>query len=122
MESRYRPMVRYADGRYRKSVLRHTTIEETLQGLYEPVSDLWWATLREPTRRRLLKMLGCNEAGVVVYARRPDFKYGYEDVWLDALHLHQRCDLSTMDAGKVNMKECCLCFVPAEDTPQWYQA
>lgn len=121
MDSRYRPVVRYADGRYRKSVLRHATIEETLQGLYEPISDVWWASLRETTRKHLLKMVQCKQTGAVVYTRRPDFDHKYEDVWLDALNLNQRCDLSTMDAGRVNLKECCLCFVPVEDTIQQYQ-
>lgn len=121
MDSRYRPVVRYADGRYRKSVLRHTTIEDTLQGLYEPVSDVWWASLKSPMRKRLLSIAKCASEGVVVYARRHDFEHGYEDVWLDALCLNQRCDLSTMDVASVNLKECCICFVPEEDTPQWYQ-
>lgn len=72
MESRYRPMVRYADGRYRRSILKNTTIEETLQGLYEPVSDVWWASLRHQQRKRLLSLCKCTAPGVVVYARRPD--------------------------------------------------
>ena len=120
MESRYRPMVRYADGRYRKSVLRHATIEETLQGLYEPVCDVWWASLSHQRRARIIRLLNCKEVGVVVYTRRPDARFGYEDIWLDALNLHQRCELSTLDVASINLNDSCLCFVPAVDTQDWY--
>lgn len=120
MESRFRPMVRYADGRCQKSILKHATIEETLMGLYEPVSDVWWASLREKQRQRILMLSNCKGPGVVVYTRRPDPSHGYEDVWLDALDLYQRCELSTMNVGAINLRNCCLCFVPVEDTQDRY--
>lgn len=114
--------VTYADGRRRFSVLRVVTLEESLQGDYRPVSDIWWASLEETYRQSLLKGLSFSESDVLLYAHRPTYDGQEEDVWLDARSLFHRYTLDTMVAGELDLKAHCLCFVPKRATRHWYHS